>query len=136
MIFSEIRAQLDSSPVMIHGPGILMPQETGHQQVSRRIGFVECQCLVQRRPSPKPEIDRIGEGLPTIHPEQSTRNTNQWLLDERFGLFYSIKGNVKRNTSPTTGRGREFLDFQPLCAGRHVLLWYGPHLFAFRHGFL
>jgi hypothetical protein len=32
----------------------------------------------------------------------------------------SIKGNVKRNTSPMTGR--EFLDFQPLCAGRHVLL--------------
>ena len=91
MIFSEIRAQLDSSPVMIHGPGILMPQETGHQQLSRRIGFVECQCLVQRRPSPKPEIDRIGEGLPTIHPEQSTRNTNQWLLDERFGLLSPIQ---------------------------------------------
>jgi len=23
-------------------------------------------------------------GLPTIHPEQSTRNVNQWLLDERL----------------------------------------------------
>ncbi len=33
----------------------------------------------------------------------------------------SIKGNVKRNTSPTTGRRGDFLDFQPLCAGRHVL---------------
>ena len=47
----------------------------------------------------------------------------------------SIKGNVKRNTSPTTGMGGDFLDFQPQCAERHGLRWYGPHLFAFRHGF-
>jgi spermidine dehydrogenase len=48
----------------------------------------------------------------------------------------SIKGNVKGNTSPSTGRGGDFLDFQPLCAGRHVLPWDGPHLFAFWHGYL
>ena len=29
----------------------------------------------------------------------------------------SIKGNVKRNTSPTTGRGGDFLDFQPCALG-------------------
>jgi hypothetical protein len=34
----------------------------------------------------------------------------------------SIKGNVKRNTFPMTEREGEFLDFQPLYAGRHVLL--------------
>ncbi len=33
----------------------------------------------------------------------------------------SIKGNVKGNTSPATGRGADFLDFQPLCAGGHAL---------------
>ena len=61
------------------------------------------------------------------------------LIDPRqimSAMACSIKGNVKRNISPTTGRGREFLDFQPLCTGRHVLRWYRPHLFAFRHGFL
>jgi hypothetical protein len=29
----------------------------------------------------------------------------------------SLKGNVKRNTSPTTGRGGDFLDFQPCALG-------------------
>ena len=57
-------------------------------------------------------------------------------LGMTYEMACSIKGNVKRNTSLTTGRGREFLDFQSLCAGRHVLRWYRPHLFAFRHGFL
>ena len=49
-------------------------------------------------------------------------------------LACSIKGNVKGNTPPSTGRGADFLDFQPLRALRHVLLWYRPHLFAFQHG--
>jgi hypothetical protein len=38
-------------------------------------------------------------------------------LSSPFGLGYdmacSIKGNVERNTSPSTGRAGDFLDFQP-----------------------
>jgi hypothetical protein len=35
----------------------------------------------------------------------------------------SIKGNVKGNTPASTGRGEDFLGFQPLRVGRYVLLW-------------
>jgi hypothetical protein len=32
--------------------------------------------------------------LPTMRPEQSTRNTNQWLLDERIALFSSVENSA------------------------------------------
>ncbi len=31
-------------------------------------------------------------------------------------IAWSIKGNVKKNISPSTGSGETFLDFQPLSA--------------------
>ena len=38
----------------------------------------------------------------------------------------SIKGNVKKNTFPSTGSGETFLDFQPLCARRGARLLLSP----------
>ena len=47
-----------------------------------------------------------------------------------FGIYHgvlsviacSIKGNVKKNTSPSTGSGEELLDFQPLSTMKERLV--------------
>ena len=73
--------------------------------------------------------------LPTSNSSLGSRvgGVLDWVVIE-CELACSIKGNVKGNTPPSTGRGADFLDFQPLRALRHVVQWYRPHLFAFHHG--
>src|SRR5438552_891830 len=39
-----------------------------------------------------------------------------------FRIACSIKGNVKKNTSPSTGSGEELLDFQPLSTMKERLV--------------